>query len=145
MQSMAHSCSELVQGESALQKAAGSAASSPATSGTSPSGPAAAGADAADARPPVSEAQLREAWKLLDWTVALYLCTSLVYLASLRSILPSVCAGLAAAVAITHLWWRQPQRGEEGLSAALWWAAVAIGYCTPTTQSLGATIWAQIM
>ena len=100
--------SVLVQTEEAAVKAPGSAASSPAAAGASGASPATADASAtspatdAAADPPISEVDLQAAWRLLDWSVGLFLCASLLHFACLRAVIPGMCAVAAIGVAIWY-------------------------------------------
>lgn len=132
---------ELEQDEAVLQKDLGTAASSPAASGTSPS----AAEDDAAAKPPISEADQRQAWKLLDWAVAAFLCTSLVFLAGLRDVVANISVCTAVVVTVAYFWRRWQRRAPggasvEALKAALLVVALGMGL-TPLIQFWTALFW----
>jgi hypothetical protein len=94
--------------------------------GSSPNSPTAtdgsgASTDAfadADAAPPMSDLDVQKEWRLLDWGVALFLCSSLVQFLARRNIAATIsgCGGIAAAT--TYLWWRRWLQGAGRGSCA---------------------------
>ena len=75
--------------------------------------------DAADvaADPPIPEADLQKAWRLVDWNVAFFLCISPVQFGLRRNIVAGVSACCAIAGVAAHLWWRRQQHALGGNSA----------------------------
>jgi hypothetical protein len=75
--------------------------------------------------PPISELDRQEAWRLLDWAAAFFLCSSLVQLVLRRNIVAAIsgCVGIVAAMA--HQWWLQRPPGavddssDEALELAM--------------------------
>ena len=94
---------------------------------TATEGSGASTATAADAAgtPPISELDRQEAWRLLDWAAAFFLCSSLVQLVLRRNIVAAIsgCIGIVAAMA--HQWWWQRPPGavddssDEALELAM--------------------------